>query len=415
MKLICWLLLLVCPYIGISKGFDTVTPLSVGDHTPDITFTMYNYSYPSASLSTFKGKIILLDFWATWCSVCVKKIPLLDSLQRVHTNDLQVILVSALNTGDTKEKAGRFLHNISLPVALKDTVADRLFAHKLLPHYVWLDRNMKIIGITGGEEVTAANIEAVIHGKRVSFPVKEDITGFDRQKPLFVNGNGGNGAGLEFRSTLSAHISGLPSGSHINRDSKGLVTGVIITNTSRFYLLEEAYRRYMPLNRVHLAVNDSTLLPGTKDPFDNYCYELITPACTWEKACAYMRQDLERYFGLGIRIEKLLTACYVLSADTSLLYTYKSRGGKPESFLYEPAHRYLVNRPFSIRGHYLDETLDLPVADESGININVDIDLGKTDLKNISALQEALSRYGITLVRSERMLDNLIIYQKQQP
>lgn len=47
---------------------------------PDINFT--NAEGKSVTLSDYKGKVILLNFWASWCAPCVKELPDLDRLQQ---------------------------------------------------------------------------------------------------------------------------------------------------------------------------------------------------------------------------------------------------------------------------------------------------------------------------------------------
>ena len=48
----------------------------------------------SVSLQQFQGKIVLLDFWATWCGPCRMSMPLLEDLQREYPNDLVLLAVN---------------------------------------------------------------------------------------------------------------------------------------------------------------------------------------------------------------------------------------------------------------------------------------------------------------------------------
>ena len=48
----------------------------------------------SLSLSKMKGKIIIVDFWATWCPPCVKEIPHFISLQNTYQDQVQIIGIS---------------------------------------------------------------------------------------------------------------------------------------------------------------------------------------------------------------------------------------------------------------------------------------------------------------------------------
>ena len=53
-----------------------VKVLSIGDTMPDITITnVYNYPSSTIHFSDLKGKLVILDFWATWCTGCKQEMP----------------------------------------------------------------------------------------------------------------------------------------------------------------------------------------------------------------------------------------------------------------------------------------------------------------------------------------------------
>lgn len=52
------------------------------------------------SVEQYRGKIVVVTFWASWCTYCLKELPVLDSLQR-HAGD--VLQVVAVNVKDTPE------------------------------------------------------------------------------------------------------------------------------------------------------------------------------------------------------------------------------------------------------------------------------------------------------------------------
>lgn len=424
MKLISCFLLLYCPYATQSQS------LTIGDKVPGIKFTVLTNHKPilrvaegqTTNLSAYKGKLVILDFWATWCTTCIKKFPLLDSMQQAHANKLQVILVNTTATGDTKEKIGRLFTKLAvslgnplqLPVVFNDTVASKLFPHRNLPHYVWLDGNLKVLAITGAEEITAANIKAAINGNIPPLPLKEDLYGFDPNKPLFVNNNGGSGASIQFRSTLSGRIPGLPSGSATNKDSSGCITRLFFSNTPLLQLIMAAYRPGLKQNRFSYSVADSNNLirkTNARVGQNNYTYEAIFPSLTDSDAHRFMQHDLQRYFNLAAKTEIQDIPCYVLTADTCILQQFISCGGKPINDLYEPAFRKMQNRHISTLSAFLDSKLPIPVINETGFNRHLDITLPQSAANDISALQYALKPYGLTLTPACRMLSTFIIYQ----
>src|SRR5690606_28167319 len=81
--------------------------LNIGDTVPDISFTVCNFNMPTAKLSDFAGRLVILDFWATWCGSCIKMFPKVDSLQKKFINKVVFILV---NSSRSTQDSGRQLH-----------------------------------------------------------------------------------------------------------------------------------------------------------------------------------------------------------------------------------------------------------------------------------------------------------------
>ena len=84
---ICAALLLASALTGCNRGDH---PEQIEKKAPD--FTVQNGSQ-TIRLSQFRGKIVLLNFWATWCAPCIDELPSLQALQRERP-DIQVLAVS---------------------------------------------------------------------------------------------------------------------------------------------------------------------------------------------------------------------------------------------------------------------------------------------------------------------------------
>jgi len=89
-------------------------------------------------LDDFRGKPVLVNFWAVWCPPCREEMPLLDGLAR-ERHDVAVV---AVDVGDGAQDVADFLraHHLTLPVALdaQGTVAARYNVHGL-PTTFFLD------------------------------------------------------------------------------------------------------------------------------------------------------------------------------------------------------------------------------------------------------------------------------------
>ena len=59
-------------------------------------------------LSDFEGKVILIDFWETWCGPCLMVFPAMDSLRKEYGDDFEVLAVNTL-TVDSQEEVAAFV------------------------------------------------------------------------------------------------------------------------------------------------------------------------------------------------------------------------------------------------------------------------------------------------------------------
>jgi len=73
--------------------------LAVGDPAPD--WTLRDAEGKAHSLSEYRGKVVVLDFWATWCGPCAKVMPRMEKLQRKYGERGVVVFgVNSWETGD---------------------------------------------------------------------------------------------------------------------------------------------------------------------------------------------------------------------------------------------------------------------------------------------------------------------------
>jgi peroxiredoxin len=96
----------------------------VGKTAPD--FTLKDLKGKKVKLSSLKGKVIILDFWATWCPPCRMEIPSFIELQTQYKKKGLIVLGVAL---DDLEKVKKFAkdNGINYPLVIGDEKVQRLY------------------------------------------------------------------------------------------------------------------------------------------------------------------------------------------------------------------------------------------------------------------------------------------------
>lgn len=84
------------PARAAEKTARAARPSAVGQVLPDVTF--YDEKGQPVTLADFKGEVLLVNLWATWCPPCVAELPALDTLQaKLREKGLHVLPVSLDN------------------------------------------------------------------------------------------------------------------------------------------------------------------------------------------------------------------------------------------------------------------------------------------------------------------------------
>lgn len=151
-------LMLILAVLALIAGFWAAKGLRAPEETP-VTLTygggsMINFTLPELdgkkhALEEWRGKVIVLNFWATWCPPCREEIPLLVKLQKKYGEDgLQVIGVAIDNK--TAVMLFRQSAGMNYPILMGDDDTLQLLARYgnstgSLPYSVVIDRTGSIV------------------------------------------------------------------------------------------------------------------------------------------------------------------------------------------------------------------------------------------------------------------------------
>lgn len=416
--------ILVCALSSFLFAQDKIAPLQIGDPVPNIFLeNIINHPGATARLSDFEGKLLILDFWATWCRPCIQVIPRFEQLQREFVNQLQILMV----TSQPSISITKFFSNrgFTLPSVTGDQKLSKMFPHKYVPHEVWI-KDGKIIAITGEAEVTANNIKAQLSEKPPVMDEKKSNFDYDLTKPLLFNGNGGQSSDLLYHSVFTGYLDGIGGGGvytdSLDRFKIRALNGTVL----QLYLGAMRYtdnRELAQTNRCILEFDKQEILPkpgvSAYSPIARgkyYCYELIVPIALKNQAGELMLEDLNRFFGaryhLRGSVEKRPVKCWALR-KTAAFKELASSGFTPEIISDDSNLMVYHKQPFSkfqeaIANLYRHDPY--PVIDQTGITTLIDISFptGEKDIRKFSA---NLEKYGLCLVQDSCKIDMLVIKQ----
>lgn len=141
-------------------ALDTLTPESQRKMAPDFTLTDANGK--AITLSTYKGKVVLLDFWATWCGGCKVEIPwYVEFDKKYRDRGLAVIGVSMDDKGMKVVKPFLAQKNMEYPVVIGSETLAKRYNLESMPLTLLIDRQGRI-AVSHAGVVDKGNFESHI-------------------------------------------------------------------------------------------------------------------------------------------------------------------------------------------------------------------------------------------------------------
>ncbi|PYF75877.1 uncharacterized protein (TIGR03435 family) [Pedobacter nutrimenti] len=382
-------------FLLINTAFAQV---KIMDSIPDLNFeVVLNAPFKQRSLKDFEGKIVLIEFWATWCGSCIEAMPHLSALQEKHKDKLQVLLVSEENP----LRITQFLRKkTSLLWFVCDTTNEisSLFPHQLIPHSVLISPSGRLLSNSSPEVITDQIIEKVWKGASVDLPQKVDnlmkpeellksvFLFSDTIKKRFIIQGEIKGSGGLFTMYADNPVFGGRRATGINLDIKTLY--------------KIAYGNF-PDRRVL----DRT---GKKENKKVYSFDLIVE--NKEQLFPVLKKELSEKFELKVWVEKQDRVVSVLKitdwnqfkkipVNRSGQRTYYARHGEidQQSVTMKDFAAYLENYG-SLKSIVLDET-----GDKQKFDVKFSF-----QPEDPESLKKILNDMGLSLIKENRTLDILV-------
>ena len=133
---------------GTADLYMSTAPIGtgIGDQLADFTAELIGGS--TFHLADYRGKVVILNMWATYCGPCVQELPVFQSFVEEHADDVAILIIHA---SDPTEDVAAFVQKkeIKLPCAI-DSLDDYLYTLAgadpfVLPHTVVLNRKGEVV------------------------------------------------------------------------------------------------------------------------------------------------------------------------------------------------------------------------------------------------------------------------------
>ena len=136
--------LLAVALIWVVSGTLEQRVINAGDTAPKFSITTDQGR--TVSLDNFGGKILVLNFWATWCEPCIEEIPTLNAFQRTMAD--QGVVVLGVSVDRNEKLYRRFLDraHLSFPTALdSEANISASYGTFQFPETYIIDRSGKVV------------------------------------------------------------------------------------------------------------------------------------------------------------------------------------------------------------------------------------------------------------------------------
>lgn len=392
----------------------TLKQLKIGDTLPEAIWNLplqvvnHPEGKKAITLNDYKGKLIILDFWATWCSSCIEALPKIMHLQEDFSNKIQILPItfqskSIVNTFLQKNATGK---SLKLPIINGDTILSKVFPHKLISHLVWIDPSGILKATTWSENAKRENIQAVLNNERLYWTMKKDMGSFDKKVPLLSFSD--NGAPLPkavFYSAFTSHLNGVNPTAGIFADSlRGTARYYNINATAKSLCViawgkpipELSPKQYIFLGSASKYKRTDSIYREDWNRLYTYCYDAVMPIYYIEgQFASLLKEDLKRIMKLEGSLEKTKVKCIIVKSieDGKIKRAKSSKSILLSDFI------WFINNKIGSFPYAINETG----------NQSLRTDLIRKDYKDFQNLAIELAKDGLKATLEDREIETFII------
>ena len=380
--------------------------LSIGNTIPELLFENAfvngkpDVMVKNLSTTSYKGKIILIDFWATWCGPCIQALSKYEKLQASQKGHLQIITV----TNEKAERIKKFLQNKKVDLLMAIDTAERLrklFPYYTIPHVVLIDGKGKIRAITHSDEITDSVIKRVYEGKDISLSLKKDDTKFDYEADFFKADSS-----VQTSFNMQPGIEGVGT---FSKTGKGVFENRRISMHN--FTIDGLYRMAYQLSHFRIVYDmDKKEFDYNKNE-NKYCLDVIVPKGKEASLYKTIQNELPHFFDIKVRFEKRKMPVFIIRRNDSTLHLKKSKETNND---YTGSSNFFTGNGVKISAlaDFLESfgLFGTPVLDETGIEGHYDIHM-EWEPEKKGHLRAVFLENGFIIEKQEREVEVMVIYK----
>ncbi|MCX2495204.1 TlpA disulfide reductase family protein [Pedobacter sp. PF22-3] len=388
-----------------------VKALQVGDRVSDAFWTsprnfIVDGKVVRKDMQQFRGKPLIIDFWATFCIPCIKGMPEQERLSKLFRGKLNIVSV----TTDNEKLVSTFYSSERNPIGrdftsiVDDKELNSFFLHNKIPHLVWIDNQGIVKNTTDGDALSEANIKAALSGNLSLSPLNYIYP----NTVLMMNRNP---EGMQsFNLLIKGRIPGVSSSTF---RSNGANTGMIIFNHPlRWIYTVLAMGEYPWFSDQRFKLDfdeiDGFNNPSLK-PEDLWTVDLWVP----KEKSALLKKLTMKYLnensGYSAAVKVINTAVYKLKyLPSKATRQLKTKGGQPANLGFHKGSKF-INQPIANLINDIQDCGFVKYPVLNGTNLDFLIDLELSAVKDMAGLNIILNPYGLFLVADHQELEMLVI------
>ncbi|MDZ7934706.1 MAG: TlpA disulfide reductase family protein [Emticicia sp.] len=392
MRKILIIVSIVCAFIARTYAQEGAVSESIqlGSLVPDFDINILTKEGTAKkNIKDYRGKVVILEFWATFCGPCFPAMDHLAILHKKFPNDLEIINV----TDEERWKVVNFLKKrpVSMPIAIDtDKSINQLFYHQLMPHTVIIDPQGYIKAITSPEEVTEEVIYLAKSGAILAVKTKAEFA------TKAENATAMTAVQTEDKSFYKVAVSAQKEGvqSQINKKSDFEYEFINCTVPLIYQVLYQTTRPN-PNDRACLEVSEQTKY--LLEEKQQYCLTIKVPEAMKHRLGEIGMKNLEDIFGLKAKNENRTRKVYALSTNKDITITANNVG---------------MDMPLKdfLKLLWDSKVVDMPIVNESEA-ADASIVWVADFPKEVSKVQETIQKLGFKLTPKTTETACLVLHE----